>query len=204
MSLRIGITMRITNANDYYDLRDSISQDWINYFNNYFPKTRWILIPNSEEKVLRYIKMWKINGFILSGGDDLGLTISRDRTEKIILEYALKNNFPVLGICRGLQLIIKFMGGSILKGGQEFVKRHVSNKHNVIYKNVNREVNSYHSFKIDTFNFPDRLKILATDSIDESIEAVHGENILGLMWHPERRSRIIDWEKELITGHFNF
>ena len=161
-------------------------------------------VPNSEEKVRNYIKSWGINGFILSGGDDLGVTISRDNTENIILEYAIKNNFPLLGICRGLQLIVKFMGGSISKGGCEFVKRHVSNKHEIMYKNVKRKVNSYHSFKIDNLNFPDRLRVLATDSTDGSIEAVYGEKILGLMWHPERKKHISDWEKELITDHFNF
>ena len=61
-------------SNNYYELRDSISQDWINYFNNFFPETKWILIPNSEENILRYIELWKINAFIFSGGEDFGIT----------------------------------------------------------------------------------------------------------------------------------
>ena len=202
MSLRIGITMRVTKSNNYYELRDSISQDWISYFNNFFPETKWILIPNSEENILRYIELWKINAFIFSGGEDFGLTKSRDITENVILKYALKKNLPILGICRGLQLIIKCFGGTIIKGNDKFIKRHLSTRHKIIYQNSNREINSYHSFRIDKSNFPNNLKIIATDSVDKSIEAVQGKNILGLMWHPERE-RDINWEKKLILNHFN-
>ena len=47
----------------------------------------------------------KINGIILSGGNNIGDVKERDITETYLLKYAETNEIPVLGICRGMQML---------------------------------------------------------------------------------------------------
>lgn len=69
------------------------------------------------------------DGLLLSGGHDIsqnapkrsksrkhfGISPRRDKQETQLLEWALADDKPVLGICRGLQLINVSLGGSLLK-----------------------------------------------------------------------------------------
>lgn len=51
---------------------------------------------------------------ILSGGEDVGVDPIRDDWEKALLEAALERERPVLGICRGIQLMNVALGGSLV------------------------------------------------------------------------------------------
>jgi putative glutamine amidotransferase len=202
MSLRIGITMRVTKAKKYYDLRDSISQDWHRFLHNNFKNVDLIYIPNIKEGVIEYIKYWKVDSIIFSGGDDLGLTPSRYITERILLKYALKNKIPVMGICRGLQLIVSELGGEVSSGNKDFINRHNSKRHNVYIQNSLKEVNSFHSNQIKNNSLPKELDVLAYDEKDKSVEALIGDKIIALMWHPEREEEESLWQINLIKNHF--
>lgn len=201
MSIKVGITMRVTKANTYDEFRDSISQEWSSYIFNNFNDTQLIFIPNIEHKVIDYVNYWQIDSLIFSGGEDLGLTPKRDKTEKILFNHAQKHNIPILGICRGLQLIVSELGGSISKGSNQFVNRHKSNRHNIYFKKSILEVNSYHSNELKKNNLPTNIDVLAYDNQDDSVEAIIGKNILGLMWHPEREKATNPLETNLIKNH---
>ena len=78
-----------------------------------------ILVPNSlvndsknevNTKLENFLRTLAIEGIILSGGNNIGEEIKRDKTERILLNFALKNKLPLLGICRGMQMIANFAG----------------------------------------------------------------------------------------------
>ena len=113
MMKRIGISLRVQKIEKINEKRDAISHDWINFLQalDYLP----ILIPNNLKNVGDFILELKLDGVILSGGDNIGEFPERDMTETKVLEYAIKNSIPVLGVCRGLQLINTYFDGAISK-----------------------------------------------------------------------------------------
>ena len=50
------------------------------------------------------------DGIVISGGDDIGVYVDRDLTEFGLLNYAKKRCLPVLGICRGMQVLGVYEG----------------------------------------------------------------------------------------------
>lgn len=92
----------------------------------------FVLPLTDDEEVLRHLYEHS-NGVLLTGGVDLDPTVHgascppgaicqkhdrpfsprRDRQEAKLLEWALEDNKPVLGICRGMQLINVALGGSL-------------------------------------------------------------------------------------------
>lgn len=202
-TLRIGITMRVTQANGYVEPRDALAQDWPVYLQHVFPNIPWLFIPNIGEEVIPYVTQWGLNAFIFSGGDDLGITPKRDTTETILLRYAVGNNLPVLGICRGLQLIYSWFGGSVHTPGNKFTEIHRARRHPITVNGVERQVNSYHQNSLVAETLPPGLQVLATSTSDGSIEAVQSEFLMGLMWHPEREQKAPEWNTKLIQNFFS-
>lgn len=116
---------------------------------------------------------------VLSGGNDIGQHPARDTTESSLLEHAHIHGLPLLGICRGMQMIAHHAGGELKP-----VAGHVRTRH-VLSGQVAAEVNSYHGFALATC--PSGFEVLAR-SEDGEIEAI-GHLALpwqGWMWHPER------------------
>ena len=201
--LRIGISMRVTDAVGYLEKRDSIAQDWTKYLSTIFPNENWLFIPNVGSSVSEYAKKWNLNAFILSGGENIGTSPNRDVTEFTLLDYAIKNNFPVIGICRGLQLIYTKFGGVVEAQNSDFTNIHRAKKHSILFNGEFKKVNSYHDNKLIEANKPKEFKIIARCSEDQSIEAIIYNNLLGLMWHPEREEQITDWDTIIIKDFLN-
>ena len=191
--------MRMTNAQNYYEPRDTIAQDWPKYLEYLMPEANYFFIPNIEAKAVDYCKVNKINLLILTGGDSIGLFEKRDRTELALLEFMIKSKLPVIGICRGMQLIHHYFGGKVTEGNEKFVKEHRATEHKIRFKNETITVNSYHNCKIDESSLNNSLSILAINDSDNSIEAFIGEKILGIMWHPERDLHFSTHTKRIIT-----
>jgi putative glutamine amidotransferase len=87
-----------------------------------------VLLPLTTDKaVLRQISSM-LDGLYLAGGNDLhpqlygqkpaaakteDFSTLRDTTEQALLEYALEDGKPILGICRGMQLLNVQLGGTL-------------------------------------------------------------------------------------------
>lgn len=196
MRFRFGITMREVNSTEYYEPRDAIAKDWSNFMNKAFSGEKWLYIPNTKEHAVEFFNDWNLNVLILTGGDDIGITHVRDQTELKLLEHAVENDIPVIGICRGMQLVHSYFGGKLAKFDSEFV--HKASTHKIVIEGKQRIVNSYHNGFIveDTLN--SKFKILARCTIDGSIEAFYNDKILAMMWHPERDKIINTWNLNLI------
>ncbi len=192
-SLRIGISTRQVKYEKYAEKRDIISHDWINFFNdlNFIP----VLIPNVLNDVTSFLDSMNLDGIILSGGDNIGDFPERDQTENKIIEFSIKKNIPLIGVCRGMQMINSFFGGTIKKNA---TTDHVGNKHEILFlKNTfcdihknSIDVNSFHNNLINSDNLGNDLESIAITSSDDSIEAFSHKkySISGIMWHPERVS----------------
>ncbi|WP_291325451.1 gamma-glutamyl-gamma-aminobutyrate hydrolase family protein [Desulfovibrio sp. UCD-KL4C] len=205
MSLKIGLTMRSCDAVEYVEPRHGLALDWIPFMKNVFSEAVWTGIPNLGKDAVRHIRGLGINALILTGGEDFGKNPARDELEFELIKFCLDNSHPILGICRGMQVLNFYFGGRISSVARE---KHVATNHKIFLKReicgvTKIEVNSFHANGISRCDLASDLIPIAVDE-DENIEAFYqAENkILGLMWHPERTSKSNRIDYELIHLFF--
>lgn len=199
------MTMRTTEANNYFEKRNSIAYEYIEFFEEmgYI----LVLIPNNTKNIIKYFKM-NVHMVVLSGGNNVNPNIynsndilndvydERDETEKKLVDISIKQNIPILGICRGFHFINTYFGGSL----EHDIKEHVNIDHNLksnlsILDNI--VSNSFHNQGIKKNNISTKLNILAYTN-DGYIEAFVNKELylLGIQWHPERQNK--KYDKKLI------
>jgi gamma-glutamyl-gamma-aminobutyrate hydrolase PuuD len=183
----VALTMRVTHPQDYPEPRDSISHDWIVRLSEWGLNP--VLVPNRLPDPAGYLTAWGIDLIILTGGEDVATDSVRDQTECEILELALSNGIPVLGVCRGFQLINHYLGGRL-----DRVQNHAGTPHSVRYAGIwskiygeEAEVNSFHNQGISEAGLAPDLVAVCKDE-DGMVEAAHHRQapLFAMMWHPER------------------
>ena len=179
--------MRVTEAANYHEPRDSISHDWMRVL------FAWgmtpILIPNVAIEASELLEFHAPDCLIFTGGEDLGVSEIRDSTEIMLLECAIEKKLPVFGVCRGLQLINSYFGGN-----QDTIENHVATRHPVYfstawkkYYGTKASVNSYHKISIPQYALATELAVMASDVAGNVEAAIHKTlPISAVMWHPER------------------
>jgi len=197
---RIGITQRRDTVPNRTEERDALDVSWASLL--------WSLdvvpVPlcSNIENVQDYLEVLNLDGYIISGGNDIGEKPNRDDLEQAILQHATSEYLPVLGVCRGMQFINHYQGGSLVK-----VAGHVATTHSVLMSrwavahNI-QQVNSFHDFGIVKKTLGKDLMVLA-ETDDGVIEAIKHKTYpwLGIMWHPEREP-FAKYNKNLIKEHF--
>jgi len=138
---------------------------------------------------------------VLSGGPDINAYPERDALEASFLARAARESVPVLGICRGLQMINHVQGGSLRP-----INDHVATRHMVrgpLFPNA-VEVNSYHCNGI-TSETLGRDLVPCAFSDDGNVEAVRHTSLpwLGIMWHPEREAKVSEFDFNLMQRHLS-
>ncbi|MGL5151052.1 MAG: gamma-glutamyl-gamma-aminobutyrate hydrolase family protein [Clostridium sp.] len=167
------------------------------------------------------------DGFILSGGDDLSphlyneeptvyqgmIDELRDKIDFLIIEEAIKKNKGVLGICRGMQAINVYFGGSLYQDitfNKSYSIEHVqksdksiathgvnivkeTNLHNILGDKV--LVNSFHHQCIKELGENIIITARSNDGIIEGIELKNSNNIYGVQWHPEMMEDSLEMKK---------
>ena len=181
-------------------LYTKLDLDWYNYAN----KLKFNLIPLGYKTELAFLKKIKIHGIIFSGGNSLNKfekkkeNLLRDEFEIKLFNYFKKKNIPILGVCRGMQLISDLNNIKLFKTKNHVTKGHIIKLDN----NKIMNVNSYHTFLIkeNSKNF----KTFAQNKKDNSVEAMkHKKNkILCIMFHPERTSKDQDKVDKIFKEFF--
>ena len=171
------------------EVNDKIDHALINWLikNSYNP----IIISNetlilSKKKLNLFLNTLKLRGILLSGGSFKKNSI-RYKFQNLLIDYAFKNNLPVLGICQGMQVIGVRFGSKLIK-----VKNHVRKRHKLINLSKERfpkECNSFHNYSLK--NCP-RNFYITTRATDGNIESIKHKNLAweAWMWHPERDKKI--------------
>lgn len=179
----IYLSQRVDIHPDYNETRDALDQRWAALL----WQAGYLALPvfNHRESMTELLEVHPPSGILLTGGNSPesygGTAPERDEADKLLIDYAEKNKIPLLGVCRGMQSVVLFFGGSLRE-----VCGHVSALHNVDGE-ISREVNSYHTLAVE--KLPDEL-ITMGKSPDGVIEGIRHESlpIYGIMWHPERAS----------------
>ena len=108
---KVVVTQRVDVTSTYGERRDCLDQRWIELLLSVglFP----VLVPNNLDYVKKLIATEQIDGVLLTGGNSLlnygGDAPERDEVEKNLLELAILKNIPLLGVCRGMQIIQNYL-----------------------------------------------------------------------------------------------
>ncbi|HHY55251.1 MAG TPA: gamma-glutamyl-gamma-aminobutyrate hydrolase family protein [Chloroflexi bacterium] len=183
-----------------------------------------VMIPlHMTEATLRGI-FERLDGLFLPGGEDidpanygaerhelLGATDKeRDRTELLLTRWAVEQGMPVLGVCRGAQMINVACGGSLYQDilsdrpdlakhdyfPPSFERYRIS--HAIDIEPDSRlahamgqihEVNSMHHQGLDRIGFGLRVVARAEDGLPEAVEAPALPYVVGVQWHPEELAK---------------
>lgn len=135
----------------------------------------------------------------------------RDALSFNLLDYAAANNMPVFGICRGLQEMNVYFGGTLypdLFVNADFVEKHKEDDdataeeqyaaaHPLLIKTggilaqfgKQFEINSLHKQAIKDLAPPLRIEGTAPDGLIEAMSHPDYDYMLGVQWHPEWRPK---------------
>jgi N5-(cytidine 5'-diphosphoramidyl)-L-glutamine hydrolase len=193
---KIIVTQRVDYIKNYKEVRDSLDQRLskllvgvgfapVPISNKLVIIDKDIDVQQKEQPVLqKWLENIIPDALLISGGNDIGVLPYRDATEHYLLNWAKAEKIPVLGICRGLQSMCVWSGGSLVR-----VKNHVATRHKLKTCNSGDlwpgEVNSFHEWGLA--NCPTNFEVKATTE-DGVIEAIKHKELPweGWMWHPER------------------
>lgn len=207
---KVIITQRIDFKDDINETRDAIDQRLVQWIvtAGFIPYlvSNTLNLYNSESKtgLSQIMSIWLQNlqpdAIVLSGGNDIGQYPERDETEKCLLDWAANHRMPVLGVCRGLQMMGVWAGGTLVH-----VTGHVRSRHNLVYQESAsswpESVNSYHNLALA--GCPAGFQAIA-HAEDGSIEAIRHVDLPweGWMWHPEREIPFADKDIKRLKALF--
>ncbi len=215
----VGITTQKVRNYNYKEIGYYINSTW----GEFSKKTNIELIPftnlTSTKKIIKSIKP---KGLILSGGGTISpkfpniekvkdnllikkFDIERENIEKILISLACSTNIPLIGICRGMQAIVKYFGSKLFK-----VNGHVKTRHKVNYycpilkKNIKRTINSYHDYGVSTSEVSKSFDIITSYKNTAEFIRHKEKKIFGIMWHPERERLFNEYDIMLIQKLFKY
>lgn len=178
----------------------------------------FIIPPFEDEDVL--VKLLdEVDGILLTGGADInplflheepikelhGINPHRDRQELLLTRLAANRQLPLLGICRGMQVMNAALGGVLyqdihvqmegvrIKHSQDLERSFASHTVKIepdtllekILQADSVAVNSFHHQAVKEPAPGFKVSARAADGVIEAIESCAYKSMLGVQWHPE-------------------
>lgn len=177
-----------------------------------------VVLPFNRDVAIYETLLPTMDGFVLSGGQDIDpvrygeditfgkaeeISPGREEVEYLIISFARQYDVPLLGICRGMQIINVAFGGKLYQDLDAQASRaghwqeaeydkpthHVSFEPESKLKEIlNREsafVNSMHHQGIRELGEGLRAAAFGEDGLIEAVEAQDLAFMIGVQWHPE-------------------
>jgi N5-(cytidine 5'-diphosphoramidyl)-L-glutamine hydrolase len=184
------ITQRSDRVPDRPEVRDALEASWAACL----WEAGWLPFPavNVPDAAAAQFEALRPALVILSGGNDApgtgqALVPARDETESLLLSLAARTGTPVLGVCRGAQMLALAEGMRLVP-----VRGHVRVRHALTGPLASAwrgpaDVASFHHWGVAEDSLPPGWEILARSETGE-VEAFasRARRALGLLWHPER------------------
>ena len=165
----------------------------------------------------------KVDGILLSGGGDInplllgeepvpglhGICPQRDEMELLLVREAYNRQLPILGICRGIQVLVAALGGTLyqdlntqyseaplVKHDQDLDRAYASHTVRLedgstlsrLFPEAKKKglpVNSFHHQAVQSPGPLLHITAKATDGVIEAVESNEFKSIIGVQWHPE-------------------
>lgn len=203
---RVALTQRVDAVEGRNETRDALDQRWCALLSDLGALA--LPLPNRTVDVAGWCRELAIDAAILTGGNDLvgspgarTAAPERDALETALLEHCLGASVPVLGVCRGMEMINCWRGGRLAG-----VEGHVARRHALTLLSPDlpwpepAEVNSYHDVAIPLDGLGEGVEPLAL-AVDGTVEAMRltGARCHGIMWHPERETPFVAADVALIA-----
>jgi putative glutamine amidotransferase len=194
-----------------------------------------LMIPLSRDPLVLEEYFATIDGLLLPGGMDVDpvhygeephrrlkeVDPIRDETELFLARRALKGDMPILGVCRGQQLLNVAAGGSLFQDigsqfqseviqhfqdfAQEWPSHSIEIQPGTLLSKIVPErrvrVNSYHHQAVRKVAPDFRMNATAPDGVVEGIESTRHTFALGVQWHPELLVDELDFNLALFRRH---
>ena len=142
------------------------------------------------------------DGFLFTGGQDVGSCPERDALETLVLSKALQSDKAILGICRGLQFINVFQGGTLW---QDLPSQHLSEivhrqgkpygtpTHKVMLSGDLSKLLGKETLEVNTLHHQAAKELgsdlvamaVAPDGIIEAFQMEGKRFVWAVQWHPE-------------------
>ncbi len=179
------------------------------------------IIPISECEEVIKAQVKNMDGFIFSGGYDVNPLLygeepsqklgeiypKRDVFDAMLMKMAMEHKKPIIGICRGMQMLNVVSGGSLyqdlsyikgcyikhVQGHSPSIPTHTvdivegTKLHNILGEQV--VTNSFHHLALKDIAPGFIVCARAKDGVVEAIEKNEDTFVLGLQWHPEMMSK---------------
>ena len=178
-----------------------------------------LLIPATTDEAVLEACLNVVDGVLFSGGDDVDpgcygenqvwqcgdICPLRDEYELTLARLAIKRKLPVLGICRGIQLLNVALGGTLyqdlssqmpgcLGHRQHQVSTYASHpaaltpgsRLHGIYGAEEIRVNSHHHQAVKALGQGLTATAVAPDGVIEGVELADYPFLVGVQWHPEK------------------
>lgn len=180
MKKLIAMTQRVEYIEAIGERRDALSQEWaaLGAACGFVP----VPLPNCLGAVADLLAALPVAGILLTGGNDLcaygGDAPERDEVERYLIGLAVERRLPLLGVCRGMQMVLDYFGTPLRR-----VEGHIRVEHPLDRGGI---VNSFHGWGAVECRSPLSAEAWSADGVLEAV--VHREYpwIKGVMWHPER------------------
>ena len=210
VAMRVLVSQRV-EIGPYDDPRDALEHTYVTWLERHGLVA--LPVSNAAAAVERAFSD-DIGGLVLTGGTDLhpatwgsaaeptaSASTTRDRVERVLLDRALAQRIPVLGLCRGMQFLNVYFGGGLVTDlrDQPASSDHApGTMHDVVVQpapgvdlGVTRfEVNSFHRQAVTRGSLSAELRAFLWAAGTDIVEGLYHPTlpVAGVQFHPERRT----------------